>query len=463
MSKRLIRFLSLFAVLTLVLAACGGGDDEATDTTAGTDDTTADTTEDTTGDTTEDTTGETTEDTTGDTTAEDELGTVTIPEGEPIQIRSLNAISGDVAFLGTPNERAVRLAVEDYGEIQGHTVEVGTGLDDLCSNEGGQAAAQTIVSDEQVLGVIGTSCSGAATAAMPLISDAGMVMISPSNTSPSLTSDLAGTAGTDYYPGYYRTAHNDLFQGRAVANFVYDDLGHTTAAAIHDGDPYTQGLAQAFSDAFEELGGSVPVFTAVNKGDTDMSGVLTEVAGGNPEALYFPIFQPEGDFIVQQMGSVEGLGETVRIAADGLLISDFLSLPETEGMYFSGPSLQFEGNSNEVTGVSADQFLETYNTEFGEAPSAAFWAHSYDATTMLLQAIDDVAVENEDGSLTVGRQALRDRLTETNFQGLIGQIACDEYGDCGAQEIQIVHHTDSSVTDATELEVVYTFSGLEEG
>src|SRR5690606_30756533 len=106
----------------------------------------------------------------------------------------------------------------------------------------------------------------------------------------------------------------------------------TTAAAIHDGDPYTQGLAQAFADAFEELGGTITTFTAVNKGDTDMSGVLSEVAGDSPEALYFPIFQPEGDFIVQQIGGVEGLEETTLIAADGLLISDFLSLPETEGM-----------------------------------------------------------------------------------------------------------------------------------
>ena len=59
----------------------------------------------------------------------------------------------------------------------------------------------------------------------------------------------------------------------------------TTAAAIHDGDPYTQGLAQAFADAFEELGGTISVFTAVNKGDTDMTPVLTEVAPAPRDAL----------------------------------------------------------------------------------------------------------------------------------------------------------------------------------
>jgi len=198
------------------------------------------------------------------------LGTVEVGSGEDIQIRSLNAISGDVAFLGIPNQRGVEMAIADYGSIGGHDVSMGTGLDDLCSADGGQAAAQTIVADEQVVGVIGTSCSGAAAAAAPLVSEANMVMISGSNTSPSLTSDLAGTAGSNNYPGYYRTAHNDLYQGAAAAGFAVEVLGVSSAAAIHDGDPYTQGLAQAFADAFEALGGTVTTFTAVNKGDTDM-------------------------------------------------------------------------------------------------------------------------------------------------------------------------------------------------
>ncbi len=81
-----------------------------------------------------------------------------------------------MAFLGLPNERATGLAVADYGQIKGFDVSVGTGLDDLCSAEGGQAAAQTIVADEQVVGVIGTSCSGAATAAAPLIAESGGVL-----------------------------------------------------------------------------------------------------------------------------------------------------------------------------------------------------------------------------------------------------------------------------------------------
>ena len=256
-----------------------------------------------------------------------ELGAVEVAEGEEIQIRSIGPITGDVAFLGVPNLRGVEMAVADYGPIEGWSVSIGTAMDGLCSPDGGQAAGQAIVADPQVVGVIGTACSGEAVAASPLISDAGMVMISPSNTSPALTSDMAGTAGTDYHVGYYRTAHNDLIQGRAVALFVRNELGLDVAAAIHDGDPYTNGLATAFKDAFEELGGTVPVFTAVNKGDTDMSAVLTEVAAGNPQAIFFPIFMPEGGFVVQQIGGIAGLEDVVLLSADALLVDNFMELP----------------------------------------------------------------------------------------------------------------------------------------
>ncbi|RUA25841.1 MAG: branched-chain amino acid ABC transporter substrate-binding protein, partial [Actinobacteria bacterium] len=274
---------------------------------------------------------------------------VEVGPGEAIQIRSLNAISGDVAFLGIPNENGIRMAVADYGQIGGHDVEVGTGMDDLCSADGGQAAAQILVADQDVVGVIGTSCSGAATAASPLISAAGMVMISGSNTSPALTSDLAGTAGKNYHAGYYRTAHNDLYQGAAAANFALDVLGVSTAAAIHDGDPYTEGLATAFADAFKAGGGTITGFTAVNKGDSDMVPVLTEVAAGAPELLFFPIFQPEGDFIVQQAPTVSGLEDTVMMAADGLLNTNFLAVAESQGMYFSGPDVRYGSNYNQST------------------------------------------------------------------------------------------------------------------
>ncbi|MCE2531145.1 MAG: ABC transporter substrate-binding protein, partial [Acidimicrobiia bacterium] len=219
-------FSSLFASLLcviLVAAACADDEDGAEPTATTEAETTAPT----------EAPDEPDEAPTADMThlGDGSLGTVTVEAGDAVQIRSLNAISGDVAFFGLPIERSVVLAIRDYGTIKGFDVDLGTTLDDLCSNDGGQAAAQTIVADDRVVGVIGTSCSGAAVAAAPLIGAAGMTMISGGNTSPALTSDLAGNAGANYSEGYYRTAHNDLFQGAAMAH----RRGHPRRRPLHPG------------------------------------------------------------------------------------------------------------------------------------------------------------------------------------------------------------------------------------
>ncbi len=185
-SRKLLTLLAVLLSFALITAACGDDDDSSTTAEEETpaEETPAD------------------EPDVADHLGDGSLGEIVVAEGAEVQIRSLNAITGDVAFLGVPNQRAVELAVADYGDIKGFGISMDQGLDDLCSADGGQAAAQTIVADEQIAGVIGTSCSGAATAAAPLISEAGIVMVSPSNTSPALTSDLQGNAGDNYNVGY---------------------------------------------------------------------------------------------------------------------------------------------------------------------------------------------------------------------------------------------------------------------
>ena len=384
------------------------------------------------------------------------LGAVEVARGEAIQIRSMHVLTG-LGDLGAPSQRGVAMALADYGPIKGHGVSMGAGLDSLCTEEGGRAAADAVIGDPRVVGVIGTSCSVAATAASPILSEAGLVMISASNTAPSLTSDLRGNAGSNYHPGYYRTTNNDLHKARAVAQFAYNDLGLRRMAAIHDGDPYTTGLTGAFTTAFGELGGSVAV-ASVSRGDTDMVPVLTQLAAGSPDGLFFPLFQEEGSAIIRQVGQIAGLEDVTLIGGAALLVSEFLAIPESEGVYFPGPESSFGGNTNEATGKSGDALVADYRERYGEASTSAYLAHAYDAATMLLRAIDEVAVVDGD-TLYIDRARLREALAGVaGFRGIIGVISCDEFGDCGTGRVQIVHHTDSGVTDIAGLPVVYSYA-----
>jgi branched-chain amino acid transport system substrate-binding protein len=379
-------------------------------------------------------------------------GAVTVGPGEPIKIASLQSITGETASLGTDQVTAIEIAIEDRGELLGHPIEMQS-EDDGCAAEAGTTAATKIASDPQIVGVVGSSCSGAAVPAAQILTDAGIVLISGSNTSPSLTSDLNGTEAEAHQDFYFRTAHNDLIQGRAAATFALEELGVTSSATIHDGDPYTEGLANAFSTAFTELGGEVVLATAVSKGDTDMRPVLTEVSAANPDIVFFPIFQPEADFIVQQATEFPELSDTEKLmGADGLLSDTFVVIPETEGMYFSGPATP-EGSAYE-------EFVQKYEAKAGTLPIQAFHGHAYDATNILLDAVEDVAVQEDDGTLHIDRQALRDAIAETSgFEGLTGTLACDEFGDCAAPRIEIVQNTEDQETiNDVKGNVLFTFT-----
>ena len=381
-----------------------------------------------------------------------ELGAVDVAPGDPILTGAIQVISGDRASLGTDQERAIEMAIADRdGELLGHEIELLV-EDGECAAEGGTAAAQRLVSEPQLVGVVGTSCSGEAVPAAEIFADEGIVMISGSNTSPGLTSDLEGTEGENHQDIYFRVAHNDIVQGQAAANYAYEELGAGTAATIHDGDPYTQGLATAFETSFEELGGEVIVATAVNVGDTDMRPVLTEVAAANPDIVFFPIFQPEADFIAAQSNEFPELADTKKLmGADGLLSDTFIVLPDTEDMYFSGPATP--------TGSAYTDFVQAYEDEYGEAPIQAFHAHAYDSANLLFDTIEAVAVEDEDGTLHIDRQAVLDELHAVEgFEGLTGSLTCDEFGDCADPKIDIVQNAAAQVSlEDVRGNVLYTF------
>ena len=121
---------------------------------------------------------------------DDAIGCVVVGPDDPIVIGYMLTVSGPTAFLGEDSAGAVELVIlQRDGELLGREIEL-IEEDSLCSAEGGQQAAQRIAADESMLGVIGTSCSSAGVAALPIISEAGLVMISPTNTalsSPTLT------------------------------------------------------------------------------------------------------------------------------------------------------------------------------------------------------------------------------------------------------------------------------------
>ncbi len=353
-------------------------------------------------------------------TCTDSIGCVTIAPTDPVHIAYLLVVSGANAALGTDSRNGVEIAIDDAGgKILGHTIKF-DGEDGLCSADGGQAAGTKLAADPTIIAVIGTSCSSEARAAEPLLSAAGFVTISSSNTAP----DLTDPTSPNHYPGYFRTAHNDKIQGAAAADFAYNFLHVTKAATIHDGSLYADSLQQVFADNFKQDGGTITLQTSVTVGQTDMSSVLASVASGSPELIYFPIFLPEGAFLIDQAKTTPGLENTKLMGADGLYSPDVMKTAgaAVEGFMVSSPLVQ---------GAAYDAFVAKYVAKFGEQPINIFHAHAYDAFNIVMAAIEKVAVQDADGTLHIPRQGLRDAVAATkDFQGLTGVLTCNVDGDC---------------------------------
>ena len=381
------------------------------------------------------------------------LGAVEVDTGAAVQVRSMLPLTG-LQNISESIQKAIELAVEDYGPIHGRAVSLGQPLDTMCSSDGGSEGARQIAADPQVVGVIGPTCSEASVGASPVLSAAGLSMISPANASPDLTSDLAGNPGPDYHPGYFRVYSNGLYQAQAVAHFAYLKLDLRRMATIHDGDSVTHGLATAFANAFSMLGGEVVAIATVSKGDTDMSTALADFAAAEPDGIFLPLFAAEGYHLVSQAKAFDGLDQVTLIAGSATSTQEFLGQPESEGVYLSGHDSHFGSNANQITGKDAGAL----SAEYQAATDANFFFHAYDATTLLLSAIESVAVE-ESGTLYIDRVALREEIAATtDFQGIIGTLTCDEFGDCGTGRVNIYYHSDSGITDVAQLPVEYQFA-----
>ena len=364
---------------------------------------------------------------------EDPLGVVAIPPGEPVVIAGWGVLSGANASLGQDWINSMLIASDDRNnELKGHPIEVIT-EDAGCSPEGGASAAQRLASNPSLVGLIGSACSDETVGGIAAITNAGLTTISPSNTRPALTAPDRGPE----FAGYMRTAFNDASQGKAVSEFVFNELGLTKAATIHDGSAYAEALVGVFEEEFAALGGEIVASEAVQVGQTDMKPVLTSVAAAGPEAIYYPIFIAEGGFITAQAKEVPGLESVVLMGADGLFSPDFVNAAgdAAKGMYLSSPDFSAFGDAYQG-------FLQKYQDEYGEPPLSTYHAHAYDATSIIAEAVKQVAIQDGD-TLYIPKQALRDVIAATkDFSGLTGNLTCDPYGDCADPKIAVYEITD---------------------
>jgi branched-chain amino acid transport system substrate-binding protein len=378
---------------------------------------------------------------------EDKKGVIKIKAGQPIHIACWMVVAGPDASLGTDTKRGAEIAIADKGgKLMGHPIKL-TVQDTGCNAEGGQAAATKLAADPTVVAAIGSNCSSEARPGAPILWKAGIATVSPSNTAPYLTDPKRGPD----YDGYLRTAHNDKIQGAVAAEFAIKQLKVKKAATIHDGSVYAEQLQAVFAETFKKMGGAITSQEAVAPTDTDMRPVLTKIATGVPEFLYYPIFIAAGGHITRQVKEVKGLEKVALMGADGIFSTDFYKAAgeAAVGMYHSSPDFS-------AFGAGYKDFVAKHQKKYGEKPIAPFHAHGYDAALMIFAAIEKVAKKAPDGTLHIGKQQLRDALYATkNLKGLTGNLSCDPYGDCADPRIAVYKTAEENVKKLAMPEVPF--------
>jgi branched-chain amino acid transport system substrate-binding protein len=371
-------------------------------------------------------------------------GCVKVAAGEPLTIASALSITGDTAFLGNDSNFGIDVAKADRGKVLDRDVEViheDGGCGDAAS---GQTAAQAIVANPVILGVIGTTCSRTAVTAMQVLGPAHIVMISPSNTAPGLTNPQHEQYGGPYF---FRTAYNDKVQGAAVAKYACEVLKVKSAATIHDGSPYADQLQQVFADDFKsQCSGTITSQNAMAVGDTDFHPLLTTIAAEKPDMIFMPIFDPEGPLIVNQSQDISALKDTIFFGADGVKDAGFIqaagSVAEKIGMYFSGPDLNFGGK------YVSDFLPKLLALEGTTEPQAPYHAHAYDAFNIMMDAIEHALVgTGSDGTSYFSRDGIKDYIASLkDYAGLTGTLTCDG-GDCGSSFVSIAQLVNGVYTE----------------
>ncbi len=339
---------------------------------------------------------------------------VSVASAKIIRIGGVACLTGAAATYGASTRNGCVLAFQAVNDAGGIDIGGENYLisyifeDDQGSPEAAANAFRKLIDQDEVSAILGSVMSSCTLAGAPIAQDSGVPVISPTSTAVQVTRT------GDYI---FRSCFLDPFQGAVVATFSYDDLNAKTAAVIFDNaNDYTKGLAEAFRESFEKLGGKVVAYESFTGESTtvDFSAQLTKIKSANPDVIFLDAYYSAAALMAKQ---ARGLGITVPfVGADGWDSAEFSKLggEAVEGGYFCNHY------SPEDPRPIVQNFVKKYTETYGATPDALATL-AYDAALILIDSLQRAG--STDGS------AIRDAIAATNLECVSGVITFDEYGD----------------------------------
>ena len=396
MQQRYPKILAILTALALVVGACGGGTGAApTATTA------------------------------GGTTAP----TATAQAPAKVKIVSSLPLTGPSRTQTLTIVNAIKMAIDEVnGKIGSTTIEY-EALDDATAAkqswdaaqeaENGRKAAQ----DKSIVAYIGTFNSGAAQVSIPILCQAGLVMISPANTYPGLTKAGKGTPDEPgkYYPSgckrnYSRVVPADDLQGAVGAQWA-KELGAKKVYVLDDRELYGKGLSDVFEAEAKKIGLTV-VREGAPKAD-NYKALANKIKDSGADFVYYGGITDNNPGLIVR--DVKAVNPTIKLMGpDGIAESEFLKSAGAagEGMYitFGGvPTSQYTGK--------AKDWLAAYEKKFGSKPEV-YAIYGYEAAKVIIAAMQKAGAKIGD------RETIRANVMGTkDFDNVLGKWSFSAEGD----------------------------------
>jgi len=296
-----------------------------------------------------------------------------VASADEIKIGVFLGLTGPIESLVAQMAPAAEAAIAEVsasGKLLDGTTVAAVRADTTCVDAAAATAAiERLITADKVAGVVGGDCSGVTTAALTNVAlPNGMVMVSPSATSPALSTIEDNGL-------FFRTAPSDARQGVVMTNIIMD-RGIKEVAVTYTNNDYGKGLADAFQTAFEEAGGTVTITAAHEDGKADYSAEVGALAAAGGEVLVVAGYLDQGGKGIIQ-GSLDTGAFDTFVLPDGM-VGD--TLPEAIGSDLNGSFGQAPGTDSPGAGKLADM-AEGFDATSPFAPE------SYDAAALIMLAM----------------------------------------------------------------------------
>jgi branched-chain amino acid transport system substrate-binding protein len=335
--------------------------------------------------------------------------------GGKIVIASVGPLSGSASDYGETAKSGAEYALnqkkEEFKKL-GFDLEL-LAQDDQADPKQAVAVAEMVITNPDVLAVVGHPTTGASTTASVKYDQEKLAMVSPSATGSKLTEEGKKVV--------HRICARDDQQGSKAAIFAKNQLGVKSAFIVHDKQAYGQGLAEEVKKQFEADGVQVLGFEGVTAGEKDYSAIVNQIVAANPDMIYFGGYYAEAGIIVKQARE-KGFKGTF-MGGDGLDSADLLKI--------AGDAANNVVFTSTVGDIAATEEGKKWIAEYEQATGkkvGIFTSFGYDAMNVTLNGVLEAIKAN--GGKKPSREQVLDAIHKTtDFQGQFVKVSFDDKGD----------------------------------